>query len=200
MAGASAARDSERHAPCSHNGLQLCRSSRTTSTKWRFASWKQDEAFTFLTSSCFAQTCIWLCWHASIPFHSISACLPFFRCMFLNVFECFWLNSSQNACLQGWNILGCATTSPSIAVPCLLCSCFLGWELLHVANLPRPHGFASGEPWMWCCRMLRWSWNCWPIWATERSEATRWCQQLLVLVPVSSYFFSSCPMGRLSKL
>ena len=116
MAGASAARGSERHwgalaakpcgqhAPGSHHGLRLCRSSRPASTMWRFASWKQHEAFTFLTSSCFAQTCMWLCWHASIPFHSnpfhsipIQSCMPSF--FPLHVFD--WIQVTMRACRAG---------------------------------------------------------------------------------------------------
>ena len=81
MAGASAARDSECHwAPGSHNGLWVCRSSRTTSTKQRFASWKQHETCSYLTSSClFKHVCDCVDMHPSfhsIPFHSIHS-IPF---------------------------------------------------------------------------------------------------------------------------
>ena len=137
-----------------------------------------------LTSSCFALYMYCADMH---PSHSSSACLHvfgvakslFFCCFFpLHVFD--WIEVNMRACRAGV-FLGAQQHLPLLR--CLVSGIPGTFFVESFSIVSLPHGFASGEPWMWRCRLLHWSWNYWPIWATKRSEATRpcwrWCQYLI---------------------
>ena len=75
----------------------------------------------------------------SIPFHSISACRPFFRCMFLTEFKSLCVHAGLE---YFW-------VRNNISLYCGALSRVSVGRLFLLRASPRrklPHGFASGEP------------------------------------------------------